>query len=168
MDRASVGVILLIVGLIFIYASYSEPNGPGLTGFHTQEERDYWAPKCIDWTDDSHPYWYSDGSNMCYEYAKEWNYTTAAIGALMIIGGIACFFVSKNSSLSSTQGTNSYVQPLAPTFPQNIQNKPKTPRRKKNSVKNKMSLIKELRELQDAGGLSDTEFKQMKKEILGK
>ena len=31
-----------------------------------------------------------------------------------------------------------------------------------------MSLIKELRELQDAGGLSDAEFKQMKKEILGK
>jgi hypothetical protein len=57
---------------------------------------------------------------------------------------------------------------LAPTFPQKIQNKPKTPRRKKNSVKNKMSLIKELRELQDAGGLSDAEFKQMKKEILGK
>ena len=168
MDKTSLGVILLIVGLIFIFTSYSELDGPTSGRYLTDEERNYWAPKCIDWLSDEHPYWMSDGSNMCFEYEKGWNYTTGAIGALMIIGGIACFFVSKNTSTSSTQGTNSYVQPLAPTLPQKIQNKPKTPRRKKNSVKNKMSLIKELRELQDAGGLSDAEFKQLKKEILGK
>ena len=80
--------ILIFLGLIFIYFSYGVPDGPMGGKYLTEEEKNYWAPKCIDWLSDDHPYWMSDGSNMCFEYAKEWNYTTATIGALMIIGGI--------------------------------------------------------------------------------
>jgi len=102
--------MLIILGLIFIFASYSELDGPLSGRSLTDEERDYWAPKCIDWLSNAHPYWMSDGSNMCFEYEKGWNYTTVAIGVLMIIGGIACFFdFAQNEALTSKTPSDTYV-----------------------------------------------------------
>ena len=160
MDKASLGVTLLIAGLLFILFSYGEQTPPSFQCRDCSDaELTEWESKCVD---------VSSVRGYCYEYEKGWSAIPLTVGVLLCTGGIACFFDAGKSSTSSTQGTNSYVQPLTYTHPQNIQNKPKRTRRKKNSVKNKMSLIKELRELQDAGGLSDAEFKQLKKEILGK
>jgi len=188
MDKNSWGGMLIILGLIFILASHSELDGPMSGRSLTDEERDYWAPKCIDWLSDAHPYWMSDGSNMCFEYEKGWNYTTVAIGVLMIIGGIACFFdFSQNenltNSISDTHVSKETIDKLKniPVLGKDkekaegnkkIKKTVKKPiKERKPTKKNDDNLITELKKLNDLkeqGILDDDEFKAAKQKIIEK
>ena len=188
MDKNSWGGMLIILGLIFILASHSELDGPMSGRSLTDEERDYWAPKCIDWLSDAHPYWMSDGSNMCFEYEKGWNYTTVAIGVLMIIGGIACFFdfsqiENLTNSISDTHVSKETIDKLKniPVLGKDkekaegnkkIKKTVKKPiKERKPTKKNDDNLITELKKLNDLkeqGILDDDEFKAAKQKIIEK
>jgi len=196
MDKNSWGGMLIILGLIFIFASHSELDGPTSGRSLTDDERDYWAPKCIDWLSDDHPYWMSDGSNMCFEYEKGWDYTTVAIGVLMIIGGIACFLdfsqigstnekitdshmnVSLDEELKKLEGelnqTDESIdnepkikkEKAIQKFSSGIKTKKEKPKEKMNN--NLVNELKKLNELKEQGILDDEEFKSAKRKIIEK
>jgi hypothetical protein len=197
MDKETWGSLLLLLGLLFIIGSHGELDGPTSGRGLTEDEKDYWAPKCIDWLSDDHPYWFSDGSNMCFEYEKGWNSTTLTIGILMIIGGIACFFdFTQNEAPASPSDT--YVSQETRDKLKNIpilgnkikereeqlwKDKEKTVENKKikRSVKEPIeerktteknddliNELKKLNELKKEGILDDEEFKAAKQKIIEK